>query len=84
MSAGRKNFGLPICTFVIAAIALFPSLALACPVCFAAGGSRAYWAYYVSTMLLSTMPFVLIGVAIGAAYLLRNRTKSGRGRAVAE
>lgn len=59
---------------LVAAIAGWPSLALACPLCFAAGGSRAYWAYYISTVLLSTMPFVLIGVAIGAAYLLRNRS----------
>ncbi len=54
---------------------LAPSIANACPVCFAAGGSRAYLAYYISTILLSTMPFALIGAAIGTAYLLRNRRK---------
>lgn len=60
-----------------AAITLSPAVALACPVCFAAGGPRAYLAYYISTVLLSAMPFALIGAAIGAAYLLRNRGKRG-------
>mgnify|MGYP005826947491 CR=1 FL=1 len=78
MRAANKNPARAIGALAIAAIALIPSLALACPVCFAAGGSRAYWAYYISTVLLSTMPFVLIGVAIGAAYLLRNRREAAR------
>lgn len=61
------------------AIPFAPSLARACPVCFAASGARAYRAYYLSTMLLSVMPFVLIGLVIGAAYMMRNRgdTPSG-------
>ncbi len=58
---------------IVAAGVMLPSLARACPVCFAAGGPRAALAYYLSTVLLSAMPFVLIGAVIGAAYLLRNR-----------
>lgn len=69
---------------VAALIVLSPALALACPVCFAAAGSRAYLAYYVSTVLLSTMPFALIGAAIGAAYLLRNRRKNAHEPLVTE
>ncbi len=59
--------------FITAVFVLVPRIALACPLCFAAGGPRAYFAYYISTVLLSAMPFALIGAVIAAAYLLRNR-----------
>jgi hypothetical protein len=50
---------------------LLPSAALACPNCFAASSQRTILAYYASTMLLTLMPFVLIGGVIAAAYLMR-------------
>ena len=52
---------------------LMPSVALACPNCYAASGRRALLAYYASTMLLSLMPFALIGGVILAVFLMRNR-----------
>ncbi|MGO9450668.1 MAG: hypothetical protein ACLQDV_06415 [Candidatus Binataceae bacterium] len=54
-----------------AAIALAPAIASACPACFAASGARGLHAYYLSTMLLSTMPFLLIGTIVTIAYVAR-------------
>ncbi len=79
-----RNQSLRIGALAIAPGVLLPSLALACPLCFAASGSRAYLAYYISTVLLSTMPFALIGAVIGTAYLLRNRRHGARERQAAE
>ena len=45
-----------------------PEVSLACPACFAATGGRGLTAYYLSTILLSTMPFLLIGLIIAIAY----------------
>ncbi len=84
MIASNKRRASAIVLLVSATSALLPSLALACPVCFAAAGSRAYLAYYVSTVLLSAMPFVLLGAVIGAAYMLRNRPSSPEGGGAAD
>jgi hypothetical protein len=54
------------------AAALMPRVAAACPACFAASNARTVSAYYASTMLLSLMPFALIGGVVLAAYLMRN------------
>ena len=40
---------------------MLPSIAAACPACFGASDARTISAYYASTMLLSLMPFALIG-----------------------
>lgn len=52
---------------------LLPSAALACPNCYAASSQRTIMAYYASTMLLTLMPFALIGGVILAVFLMRNR-----------
>ena len=52
---------------------LLPSVALACPNCYAASSQRTILAYYASTMLLTLMPFALIGGVILAVFLMRNR-----------
>lgn len=54
-------------------VIILPSVALACPNCYAASNQRTILAYYTSTMLLTLMPFALIGGVILAVYLMRNR-----------
>jgi hypothetical protein len=58
---------------VVLAGELLPSIAAACPACFGASDARTISAYYASTMLLSLMPFVLIGGVVLAVILMRNR-----------
>ncbi|HLI82207.1 MAG TPA: hypothetical protein VKV03_19605 [Candidatus Binataceae bacterium] len=58
---------------IVFAAQLLPGIAAACPACFAASGARTISAYYASTMLLSLMPFALLGGVVLAAYLMRNR-----------
>jgi len=64
--------------FAAIAIALAPAIAAACPACFGASSARTIAAYYASTMLLSLMPFALIGGVILAAYLMRNSREDAR------
>jgi uncharacterized BrkB/YihY/UPF0761 family membrane protein len=52
---------------------LMPGIAAACPACYAASDARTISAYYASTMLLSLMPFALIGGVILAVFLMRDR-----------
>jgi hypothetical protein len=66
--------------FAAIAIAFAPSIAAACATCFGASSARTIAAYYASTMLLSLMPFALIGGIILAAYLMRNRPVEAAGR----
>jgi hypothetical protein len=61
------------------ALTLMPSIVMACPTCFAASSERTLRAYYLSTMLLTVMPFVLIGATIFAVYLIGRRPDSRRG-----
>ncbi len=53
-----------VAILVTFAAALLPSIAAACPACFGASDARTISAYYASTMLLSLMPFALIGGVI--------------------
>jgi hypothetical protein len=55
---------------------LLPSVALACANCYAASSKQTILAYYASTMLLSLMPFALIGGVIVAVLVMRNRAPS--------
>ncbi len=64
-----------VACFLALVAMLLPSVALACPNCYAASDRRALVAYYASTMLLSLMPFVLIGGVILAVFLMRNRVR---------
>lgn len=62
----------------LALLALTPVLSYACPTCFAASGPHGLRAYYLSTMLLSTMPFIMIGVIALIAYAAkRERPETG-------
>ena len=61
------------------AAVLLPSVALACPNCYAASSQRTILAYYASTMLLTLMPFALIGGVILGVFLMRNRGPRGEG-----
>jgi len=56
--------------FLIAALAILmsPALASACPSCFAASSVHALRAYYLSTMLLTLMPFTLISLFVILGY----------------
>ena len=58
--------------------AVLPSVAAACPACFGASDARTLSAYYASTILLSLMPFALIGGVILGVYLMRNREPDGQ------
>jgi hypothetical protein len=64
--------------FAAVASALMPKVAAACPACFAASDNRTLAAYYASTLLLSLMPFALIGGVVLAAYLMRTRVSDRR------
>ncbi len=66
-------------TIVTLVAALLPSIAAACPACFGASNARTISAYYASTVLLSLMPFALIGGVILAVYLMRNRDPRPQG-----
>jgi hypothetical protein len=56
-----------------------PAAAYCCPTCFAASGTRGIQAYYLSTVLLTMMPFLLIGVTCAIAYAVRkSRARSAR------
>ena len=54
-------------------VMLLPSVTMACANCYAASSQRTIFAYYASTLLLSLMPFALIGGIILAVFLMRNR-----------
>ncbi len=54
-------------------LVVFPGAAHACAVCFSGFGVRALRGYYVSTVMLSLLPFALIGMVMLVAYAMRNR-----------
>ena len=51
----------------LAMVVLIPAIAHACPACFAASGRGTLRAYYLSTVILSTMPLVMIGTVVAIA-----------------
>lgn len=65
---------------VAAALLSVPSVAAACPVCFAAD-ERTAWVYRLSTLVLSLLPFALVAAVAGTAVLLE---RAGRRSAAAE
>ena len=71
-----------ISSITAAAIALSAAPAIACPACFAASSPGTLRAFYLSTVLLTTMPFLIIA---GFVILLRHtppgRPPAGRPRA---
>ena len=73
--AARSAFGATVIAL------LRPSFALACPACFAASNGRGLHAYYLSTLLLTTMPFLLIGM-IGVVAYVAKRSSARRSPSV--
>ena len=55
----------------LALLVTTPGISNACANCFAATGTQGLRAYYLSTILLSTMPFLLIGLIMAIAYTSR-------------
>ncbi len=56
---------------LVALVLVFPGLAAACPVCFASSGSGTLYGFYLSTILLSAMPFVLVALVAYCAFAAR-------------
>lgn len=52
---------------LVSALALGATTASACPVCFAASGPRAAEVYYLSTVMLSLLPFAVVASIIAVA-----------------
>lgn len=63
---------------IAAGVALLPSavpaVAWACPVCFSATSQRVLHSYYVTAVVLTLMPFLLVG---GFVVWLVRRTRNG-------
>jgi len=59
----------------LALLVTTPGISNACANCFAATGTQGLRAYYLSTILLSTMPFLLIGLIVAIAYSSRRVQK---------
>lgn len=61
--------------WVLAAVLLRPSAALACPVCFASASGDVLRAFYLSVAALTALPFLILG---GFVIYLRRRTIASR------
>lgn len=68
-----------VVNLVALAAVLLPSVALACPNCYAASSQRTILAYNASTLLLTLMPFALIGGVILGVFLMRDRAPDSEG-----
>jgi hypothetical protein len=62
-------------SIVLLSIPFGPDLAIACSNCFAASGVNGLRAYLVSTAILTSMPFILIGAILFACYKSRQRVR---------
>jgi hypothetical protein len=63
-------------SIVLLSIPFGPDLAMACSNCFAASGVNGLRAYLLSTAILTSMPFILIGAIIFYCYKSRPRVSS--------
>lgn len=61
---------------VVGAVALAPGAALACPSCFGTVEQKVLDTYYLSTAMLSLLPFVLVGVGILVARFFARESRS--------
>ena len=50
---------------VAGALLLLPKIGFACPVCFAAGNANVLQTYYLSAVLMSLLPLVIVAVLAG-------------------
>jgi hypothetical protein len=60
-----------------AAVAILQGIALACPVCFGTSQAGVLRAFYLSTGILTTLPFFVIGGIAFFVTRLRRRTTPG-------
>ena len=57
------------------AVAALPLPAAACPACYGASGPRVLLSYYLSTILLSLLPFAIVGTIVAVALNLRRQIR---------
>ena len=68
----------PIILGIVGVTLLVPSAVQACPKCFESTPSQVLRAYYVGALLLSMMPFGIIGSILAWLYLHQRRTRSNK------
>ena len=56
---------------------LIPSIAAACPQCLASSDQQIVKTYYLSALILSAMPFAIIGGIVGWLYMHKKRVRRG-------
>lgn len=61
----RHGSGACKALFAAASVTLLPTLAFACPVCFATGDERVVHSYYITAALMSLLPVVIVAVFAG-------------------
>ena len=66
-------------SIALVSILFGPELAIACSNCFAASGANGLRAYFLSTAILTSMPFLLIAAICFACYKAR-RSVASKGR----
>jgi hypothetical protein len=73
-------------TATIAMVVQRPLAAMACPYCYASSGTHLLHTYYLSTVLLTLLPFAIIGSIFVIARRVGRRTREQyrRGSAVAD
>ncbi|MFQ5668017.1 MAG: hypothetical protein ACE5I7_16500 [Candidatus Binatia bacterium] len=54
-----------------------PLAAGACPLCYGSSSGRVTNAYYLSTLMLSVLPFAVVGVVAAVAWRVRRRARNG-------
>ena len=59
----------------VAAIALLPLPAAACPNCYGASNPKVLFSYYLSAIALSLLPFIIVGTIGGVIWSLQRRLR---------
>lgn len=60
----------------IALLVAIPGLATACPLCFASSSGGTLYGFYLSTVLLTLMPFALVAVIAFCFFTDASRSKA--------
>ena len=61
---------------LVAAVALLPQAALACPQCYGSEPAQVLKTYYLSTLLLSSLPVVIIGTLVAVGFSIKRQMES--------
>ena len=69
----------PVGGTVLTLLLQSPVAAVACPMCYGSSSSRVLDTYYLSTLMLSLLPFCILGVIAGVALHMKRRAR-GRER----